>query len=771
MYRTGDLGMFVAPRRFVLLGRVDFQFKVDGNRIQPEEVESIIDRIPHVVKSKVILVQPSTGRPVATCCVVLKEPLHNGHSNGLTNGYHERSDWGGFLSAAKQACSDHLPPYMMPHRWLSFSKFPETPTSKTDTKALAAEAKEILDSDAHELSSRWKTNGKKDQEPISGRARLFLDLALKTLAGQDISSLSLGECERMETLSFIANGGTSLLSLQLRSELRKQGVDIPLAKLYSSQSLMETAKTLASGKATPDEIVQETAGPVPTVTGALLPHLPSDLQPDLVDPEAIFPTTLLQREMFTMSMLDPKLWTFCQFLDLSQTDHTVAQIREAINLLVSSKRNLRTVFSLVGVPRNPTVIETPDSAFKLIRHGKFAQAVLNTNIFSVELAQEDSIEDPAEFWRKDVQKKWSFGRPLCRVAFLSKPRLLAWTFNHSIVDAWVAGNISQDLHAVLAAIRQRDSCQSGWQEAINLACERAAKPSIEQWVLGHYGAHGLDGGPPNPAVQAHTRVWETFMADVAVPTHIPDEPNLLPHESLPAPPITTTINSLPYGRWCRSHNTTPASLFHAVTALTIARLLNWWLPGGPAQPPEEVTYYRLSANRGEGTIQDASEMEGAVISISPMRTPVSASSDAATISRGALENWLATQESDPYYLDDQLMIATDSGGGAGRRRRWGNVLLNHMVGGGGNQEAAAGGASFRSVAQDKCGFAMVWPFATLEISVVEGDAKKADAVELCVMSVLEAESSERFVGVYGRILRMVVEGDGALSAMEIVRQL
>ena len=40
IYRTGDLGMFIGVRHFVLLGRIDFQFKVDGNRVQPEEVES-----------------------------------------------------------------------------------------------------------------------------------------------------------------------------------------------------------------------------------------------------------------------------------------------------------------------------------------------------------------------------------------------------------------------------------------------------------------------------------------------------------------------------------------------------------------------------------------------------------------------------------------------------------------------------------------------------------------------------------------------------------
>lgn len=74
--------MFIDARRFVILGRVDFQFKVDGNRIQPEEVEFTINQVPQIIKSKVLMVEPSVGRPVLTCCVILKETLTNGFGAG-----------------------------------------------------------------------------------------------------------------------------------------------------------------------------------------------------------------------------------------------------------------------------------------------------------------------------------------------------------------------------------------------------------------------------------------------------------------------------------------------------------------------------------------------------------------------------------------------------------------------------------------------------------------------------------------------------------------
>jgi hypothetical protein len=750
IYRTGDLGMFIGVRSFVLLGRVDFQFKVDGNRIQPEEIESIVNQVPQVIKCRVILVEPSVGRPVSTCCAILK--------GSPTNGLHTDNRWKDFVSAAEKACAAHLPAYMMPHRWLQFEKFPETPSAKIDNRALAIEAKLIIDKTS---PIALRDDLRDHQGRISVQGKLFLDLVLEILTGKDPGTLPFEEREKMQAQSFLANGGTSLLSLRLRSQLRGRGVEIPISRLYSPQSLIQVASEFTAAEREVEEFHAEATGPAPTVTEALLPIMPIDLQPNLTLYETVFPTTMLQREMFVMSMLDPKLWIFYQFFDLSQVSCTTSQLHEAIGLLVSIKQNLRTVFSLLNVESNPTTIEHPDIAFELIKDGKFVQVILKPDVICADFSQEDEIEEPKVFWRKDVSRKWLFARPLWRVGFLSKPRLLAWAFHHAIVDEWVARNISRDLHAVLAAILQRDSCQQKQPQALIHACENAAKPSIEQWVIAHYGIDGLDGSP-TPVVSKHIKVWEDFMAN-ASPTPIPDELKL-PYDALPAPPLMQKINSLPYGNWCRRHHITAAALFHAVSALTIARLLNWWRPGGPQQPIEEVTYYRISSNRA--SVQGASDMEGALISISPMRVPVAAGSDAVTISQCALNNWLATQESDPYYLDGQL-IATGPEPTA-RRRRWGNVLLNHVINQNPDGDAMP---SFRGAVEDQSGFAMVWPFAVLEITVVEMDSRKADALQLSLLSNLEQQSTDDFMGVFVQVLRLVVETESKLSAIEIVQQL
>ncbi|KAK1953596.1 acetyl-CoA synthetase-like protein [Colletotrichum sublineola] len=161
IYRTSDIGMLVGEQGFVVLGRVDFQFKIDGNRVQPEEVESIINHVPHVVRSSVILVAPSIGRPVTTF-------------------------WTDFISTAEKACSDHLPAYMKPYRWLRFDEFPETPIGKTDTATLTRAAKFIIDN-----GSSVMTNGYQQKNPklILGNGKIFLDLAIGILTGSNINAV------------------------------------------------------------------------------------------------------------------------------------------------------------------------------------------------------------------------------------------------------------------------------------------------------------------------------------------------------------------------------------------------------------------------------------------------------------------------------------------------------------------------------------------------------------------------------------------------------
>jgi hypothetical protein len=706
-----------------------------------------------------MLAKSSMGRPISVCCVKLKETaLSNGDQGDSANG-----EWKEFVAAAEQACATHLPAYMMPHRWLQFKSFPETPSAKTDTRALLILAQERLDQE--EGASTGPVELETPQALISGRGRLFLDHVLEVLTGQKPDSLPAQIRDRMQSLSFIFNGGTSSLALRVRAQLRSHGLNINIKQLFTSQSLRVIASTLSATEGEAIEGQMGTSRPPLSATEALLPQLPNGLQHDPANYESIFPTTMLQREMFALSILDSRQWIFYQFMDLSTFSCTLSQLQEAVSLVVVAKPNLRTVCLSLDVPSNLKTIEAPDDAFELVRGGRFVLAILKPAATQFELAQDNEIEEPEIYRSQDVTRKWTLGRLLWRVTFLVKPRLLAWTFHHSIMDDSVSQNLSRDLYAILTAIVRRDEGDQDGSQAVTVERVRAAKPSIEQWVVTQYGTNGLDGSPLSSHVLRATQVWASFMAD-ATPTPI-SELTRLPDAALPALPLQKSVSALAYGEWCREHHVTPAALFHAATALTIARSLDWWRPHPPPRA-EEVTYYRVSSNRS--TVLGAEAMEGALLSISPMRVALGRDFSALAVTQGALQNWLATQDADPYYLDEALAPPGPELGPR-RQRRWGNVLLNHISRDprdhiDGENESPA----FRGVVQDRAGFAMVWPFAAIELTVVEPNSWKADSLQLCALTALERETTEELLGVFERILRLIVEGGVGLSTAAIIQR-
>ena len=54
LYRTGDRGRWLPTGNIQLLGRVDFQVKILGNRVEPGEIEEKISRVPGVQRCVVV---------------------------------------------------------------------------------------------------------------------------------------------------------------------------------------------------------------------------------------------------------------------------------------------------------------------------------------------------------------------------------------------------------------------------------------------------------------------------------------------------------------------------------------------------------------------------------------------------------------------------------------------------------------------------------------------------------------------------------------------
>ncbi len=123
VYRTGDLGRWNDQGKLEFHGRIDHQVKINGFRIEVEEIEGVLRRLPGVVDVTVAgIVGPTNQKRLYAFFVA--EPNLN-----LT------------LYELVSHLARYLPKYMIPEKFWSLECLPSTPNGKRDTAALGALAR------------------------------------------------------------------------------------------------------------------------------------------------------------------------------------------------------------------------------------------------------------------------------------------------------------------------------------------------------------------------------------------------------------------------------------------------------------------------------------------------------------------------------------------------------------------------------------------------------------------------------------------------------
>jgi amino acid adenylation domain-containing protein len=117
LFRTGDRGQWRADGALALLGRVDTQVKVRGNRVEPAEVEAALIACPGVRAAAVTLRADGVGQPWLVAYVVGGTPPPA-------------------VEALREALAARLPAYMVPQRFVLLDALPLTLNGKVDVQAL-----------------------------------------------------------------------------------------------------------------------------------------------------------------------------------------------------------------------------------------------------------------------------------------------------------------------------------------------------------------------------------------------------------------------------------------------------------------------------------------------------------------------------------------------------------------------------------------------------------------------------------------------------------
>ena len=122
IYRTGDLARFLPDGNIHFLGRADYQIKLRGHRIEPGEIESVLEKFPGVRQAAVILREDREGDKRLVAYLVAE-----------TAGSAAALRAAGDLRAAAGA---KLPDFMVPSAFVFLNELPLTGNGKIDRKAL-----------------------------------------------------------------------------------------------------------------------------------------------------------------------------------------------------------------------------------------------------------------------------------------------------------------------------------------------------------------------------------------------------------------------------------------------------------------------------------------------------------------------------------------------------------------------------------------------------------------------------------------------------------
>ena len=122
-YRTGDKGFSKGGLLF-FCGRLDFQVKVRGHRIELGDVEAHIREAPGVIDAVVLPVERNGVCESLAAFVVMRDPVAENDFNAAR--------------ALRENVGERIPEYMVPRKVVFLESFPMNANGKADRKALAA---------------------------------------------------------------------------------------------------------------------------------------------------------------------------------------------------------------------------------------------------------------------------------------------------------------------------------------------------------------------------------------------------------------------------------------------------------------------------------------------------------------------------------------------------------------------------------------------------------------------------------------------------------
>ncbi len=221
LYKTGDLARFLPNRDIEYLGRIDDQVKIRGFRIELGEIESVLCQHPAVRQASVMAREDVPGTKRLVAYLVTTSPTPE-------------------VSTLREHLKKKMPEYMVPAAFVFMEKLPLNNNGKIDRKALP-----VPEEQRPELGGRYVA----PRTPVEEKLAAIWSKSLR------VEKVGVHD-------NFFELGGDSILSIQIISSARREGLKLTPEVLFAHPTIAELAAVagVAQELQTIEEVV---AGDVP----------------------------------------------------------------------------------------------------------------------------------------------------------------------------------------------------------------------------------------------------------------------------------------------------------------------------------------------------------------------------------------------------------------------------------------------------------------------------------------------------------------------------
>ncbi|NEP50772.1 MAG: amino acid adenylation domain-containing protein, partial [Moorea sp. SIO3C2] len=208
LYKTGDLGRYLADGNIEFIGRIDHQVKIRGFRIEIGEIEALVSQYPDVKENVVIAQSDPAGDKRLVVYIVPKQ---------------ESTQDTSLIPQVRQFLKQKLPEYMIPAAFVLLDAFPLTPNGKIDRRALP-----VPDTVPSGLSTAYVMPQTETEQLLAKIWQEFLQ----------VEKVGIYD-------NFFELGGHSLLIIKVHTKLQEiYTQDISIVKLFQHPNISEFSKYL-----------------------------------------------------------------------------------------------------------------------------------------------------------------------------------------------------------------------------------------------------------------------------------------------------------------------------------------------------------------------------------------------------------------------------------------------------------------------------------------------------------------------------------------------